>query len=60
MLKEPEKLIRYVTPGHFAKIYGACDAARWPAGFDYSAADWWRALLTFLYMTGWRIGEPLA
>ncbi len=60
MLKEPQKLPRYVTPEHFAMIYGACDAARWPAGQDYSPADWWRALLTFLYMTGWRIGEPLA
>ena len=60
MLKEPQKLPRYVTPEHFAMIYGACDTARWPAGFDYSPADWWRALLTFMYMTGWRICEPLA
>ena len=26
----------------------------------YSAADWWRAFLVYLYMTGWRMNEPLA
>ena len=60
MLKEPKKLARYVTADHFAALYKACDAARLPKGLPYSAADWWRAMLTFNYMTGWRIGEPLA
>ncbi len=60
MLKEPQKLARYVTADHFAALYKACDAARLPEGLPYSAGDWWRALLTFNYMTGWRIGEPLA
>ena len=23
-------------------------------------ADWWRALVVFNYMTGWRISEPLS
>jgi hypothetical protein len=32
MLKEAEKLPRYVTAEHFAAIYGACDAARFPHG----------------------------
>jgi hypothetical protein len=30
MVKEPEKLVRYVTPEHFAAIYAACDAAERP------------------------------
>jgi len=60
MLKEPKKLPTYVTPEHFAAIYQACDVAVRPAGQRYSPADWWRALLAFAYMTGWRVGEPLA
>ena len=60
MIKEPQKLVRYVTPEHFAAIYAACDVAKRPATDAYTAATWWRALLTFCYMTGWRISEPLA
>ena len=45
-----------MTPEHFAVIYQACDVATAPAGNNYSAADWWRSLLMFDYMTGWRIG----
>ncbi len=60
MVKEPKKLPRYVTPEHFAAIYKACDVATRPASDSYTPADWWRALLVFLYMTGWRIKEPLA
>jgi len=60
MMREPKKLIRYITADHFAAIYKACDVATKPAGLPYSAADWWRGLLTYTYMTGWRIGEPLS
>lgn len=60
MVKEQKKLARYVTAEHFAAIYKACDVAIRPQSEAYSAADWWRALLTFCYMTGWRISEPTA
>ena len=60
MLKEPGKLITYVTGEHFALIYQACDVATRPGAETYGPADWWRGVLTFAYMTGWRIGEILA
>jgi integrase len=60
MARENGKLPTYVSPEHFAAIYGACDAAQHPQGLPYSPGDWWRALVVFLYMTGWRISEPLA
>ncbi|MCH8045244.1 MAG: tyrosine-type recombinase/integrase [Planctomycetes bacterium] len=60
MVREPEKLVRYVTGEHFSAIYKACDAATLPKALPYPPSDWWRALLTFSYMTGWRISEPMA
>jgi integrase len=60
MLKEPEKLPLYVTPEHFAATYEACSVATLPEGQPYAAGEWWKAFVVFLYMTGWRVGEPLA
>ena len=60
MVREPKKLARYVTPEHFAAIYQACDVAKRPRADHYAPGDWWRGLLTFCYMTGWRISEPTA
>jgi integrase len=47
-LREPGKLATYVSPEHFAKLYGA------------AGDDWWRGVLVTAYMTGWRIGSILA
>lgn len=58
--REDQRLPRYMTPDHFHVIYDACNVAALPEGLHYSAGDWWRGLLTLLYMTGWRIGEALA
>ncbi len=60
MERTVKKLIRFVTAEHFADIYRACDQAIKPAAMPYPAADWWRGLLTFAYMTGWRISDMLA
>ncbi len=60
MLKVPKKLATYITPEDFAKIYNACGTAKRPANDHFTPGDWWQALLVFSYMTGWRIGEPLA
>jgi integrase len=60
MERVPRKLVRFVTPEHFAAIYAACGAAKAPRDLPYPAADWWRALLVTAYMTGWRISDLLA
>jgi len=63
MVREPVKLPRYVTPEHFAVIYGkGCALAEKPAKCDphYTAPDWWRALIVTAYMTGLRINEILS
>jgi len=62
MLREPQKVKGYVTPEDFATIYTtACPLAEKPAsrGQNYTPAEWWRALIVFGYMTGWRIGAML-
>lgn len=61
MVREPGKLPTFVTGEHFAAIYRACDQARMPEDLPgIAAVDWWRGVLVFAYMTGWRISEILA
>jgi integrase len=59
MERVPKKLATYITGDHFAAIYHACAKARLPLDLPYPAVDWWQALLTFAYMTGWRISDML-
>lgn len=59
-VKEAKRFKRFVSQEHFELIYAACNVATYPDDMPYSAADWWRALLVFTFMTGWRISEPLA
>lgn len=59
-LKEPKRIPSYVSPEDFAKLYEACDVATEPQGQGYTPGEWWRAYLVFLYMTGWRMSEPLS
>jgi integrase len=59
-VRVPEKLPTFVPPEHFAAIYQACGLAKRPKRVpNVSAADWWRAIIVFAYMTGWRIGSIL-
>ncbi len=59
-LPEDEKFARYLTEEHFALIFGKCELATTPEDQPFHPSDWWRALLTLTYLTGWRIGETLA
>ena len=63
MVREPEKLPRFVTVKHFELIYNtACDLATMPKfdGRAYTPAQWWKAIVVTAYMTGLRINELLA
>ena len=60
MERELTKLPRFVTVEHFDLIYAACEKAYLPDVRGIDPPAWWRGLLTFLYLTGWRIGETLA
>lgn len=60
MEREPRRIPDFVTPEHFAKLYAACDKMTMPVVQGFTPADWWRGLIIFAYMTGWRIGEMLA
>jgi len=61
MEKVPKKLARFMTGEHFAAVYAACDAVARPADIpNVTVADWWRGVMVFTYMTGWRISEVLA
>lgn len=44
MMKEPKRLVRYVTPEHFAAIYKACDVATKPSGFAFAPDEFWQTL----------------
>ncbi len=55
--REPKKILRYMTAEHFADIYGACDSATLPELPSVDPGTFWRALITFAYLTGWRVGE---
>lgn len=60
MAKAVKRLPRYMPPEVFVAVYEACKTATEPAGQPYEPADWWRGLMIFAQMHGWRIGELLS
>ena len=58
-VKLPEALPRPVRPDHFQAVYAKCGVATMPLGFRFAPADWWRAILVFAMVTGWRKEEIL-
>ena len=60
MVREPERDPEFVDDATFEKLYASCDVMTRPEAANYTAPEWWRALLTFAYLTGWRISEILA
>lgn len=59
-VKEKQKLITFVSPEYFGKLYAAAEHVAEPEGTPFPAADWWRGLLVTAYLTGWRIGSLLS
>jgi integrase len=58
-LREEQKLISYISEEQLVRLYHAVDAANRPNIQGVSCADFWRGLLVFLFLTGWRIGQTL-
>ena len=57
---ELKRMKGHVTHEHFVLMYHHCNAAMKPDHMPYDPETWWRAFLFFMYMTGWRVSEPLA
>jgi integrase len=59
MLREPQKLKRFVTPGHFAAMLKAAESLTVPVKPNVTPCQYWHGFLAFLYVTGWRLNEVL-
>lgn len=60
MLKLEQRTKTFISPEQFSALYAAADQAARPVIRNVSPGDWWRGLLVFAWLTGWRIGQILA
>jgi len=58
--KVESKVPSFISATEFGMLYAACDQATVPRCVNVDAGDYWRALLSWLYLTGWRISATLA
>lgn len=60
MPRVAERIVTFVRPEEFAAMYREADQLTRPQIGNAAPGDWWRAILTTVYLTGWRIGQVLA
>lgn len=61
LVREPGRLVVFVNDDDFGKLYQAAESTKLPSGIaNVPPSQWWRSLMTFLAVTGWRIGSALA
>ena len=59
MVRTPQRIKRHVLPEHFAAMFAAAENMTEPVIANASACDYWRAVISFALVTGWRINEIL-
>lgn len=56
----PETVKPWISLDEFGRVYDHCDAADLPVVPNVDTGDWWRAFVTTLFMTGWRVSQVRA
>lgn len=59
MLKAPKRIKRFVTAEHFTDMMNAADKMMEPEIPNAGPSDYWKALIGFAFVSGWRINEIL-
>lgn len=56
----PETVKPWISVTDFGLIYDHCDTPDLPVLPNVDTGDWWRAFVTTLFMTGWRVSQVRA
>lgn len=56
----PETVKPWISVDEFCLIYQHCDEPELPVLPNIETGDWWRAFVTTLFMTGWRVSQVRA